>query len=688
MRAPREAEALPAAESLPPEGYAVLIDAHGAVSMVAPDAAGERHARATLAQLSSPGPLLIVDWPELPIRGVIEGFYGAPWTHEQRLELMGLSERLKLNTYVYGPKDDPYHRIDWRTPYPSAELARLAELVAAAAAHGVDFVYALHPAMSMRFSDDAEHALLHAKAAQLHSIGIGTIALLFDDVPAELTDDRDVEVFGTGGRGLGLAHGATCARFEREFMAPRGISRPLLMVPTDYAGDDPSPYRTALAEALPTTARVWWTGHDVVVGTIDRDDIDRAGAAFERELVLWDNFPVNDFDRTRAFLGPLHGRTTHVADSALRGVTVNPMVEFEPSAFGIASAADWAWDTPGYDESRSADAALRFVGGADAEALAPLVAALSSWPPSAPQFPGLSALLKAALRGEPHDGLAALLHGIAAAGTVRRPGLQPWIDAGSSMASAAAAALRLLHGSNDAASVRALFDDAESHFAGVARDSLPAFVREVLRRHEPAASPTGAAIRVFSRPEPTAGELEVLAHLHARGYRTSATDEPALVIVMPGSSEESAVAAAATGTPVLAWAHVAALGLSTEPERILTQTRIDIVEPSHPLAAGLSGAVDVYRGPWFMNYAVPGDDDAIVVARTTFEQRPAIVHYPSRDAVAFFFAKDAASRWLVTPEGLRLFDAAVDLLLGPSELPRGDELQSPLSNAPVNTDIS
>jgi hypothetical protein len=675
VRVPRESDVLPAAESLPSEGYAILIDAQGAVSIVAPDAAGRRHAQATLAQLGASAPLFIVDWPELPIRGVIEGFYGEPWTHGQRLELMQLSERLKLNTYVYAPKDDPYHRMDWRTPYPSAELARLAELVVAASAHGVDFVYALHPAMSMRFSDDAEHALLHAKAAQLHSIGIGTIALLFDDVPAELTDARDIELFGSGGRGLGIAHGETCARFERELMAPRGFAQPLLMVPTDYAGDDPSPYRTALAETLPATARVWWTGHDVVVGTIDRDDIDRAGAAFERELVLWDNFPVNDFDRTRAFLGPLRGRTTHIADSALRGITVNPMVEFEPSAFGIASAADWAWNTPAFDEQRSADAALRLVGGPDASALAPLVAALSSWPPSAPQYPRLAALLQAALRGEPHDGLAALLDGMAAAGSVRRAGLQPWIDAGSSMAAAASAALRLLGGSGDAATVRVLFDQASTHFAGVARDSLPGFVREVLRRHEPAASPAGAVIRVVSRPDPTAGEGEMLAHLHARGFRTSTssssfassalstTEEPALVIVMPGSPEDSAIAAAASGAPVLAWAHLVALGLSTEREHILTQTRVDIVDPSHPLAAGLSGAVDVYRGPWFMTSAVPGDD-AVVVARTTFEQRPAIVHYPSRDAVAFFFAKDAASRWLVTPEGLRLFDAAVDLLLG------------------------
>lgn len=456
---------------LPAEGY-VLATSDAGTTILARDARGERHARATLAQLDGE-PAFIVDWPQLERRGVIEGFYGTPWTHEQRLDLMALSERLKLNSYVYAPKDDPYHRLQWRDPYPAAELDRLAGLVRAAAEHGVDFVYALHPATSMRFSEEGEHAVLRAKAEQLLSIGIPTIALLFDDVPAELQHPADREFFGGS---LGAAHGTACARFAAEVLRPNGME--LLMVPMDYAGIGRSDYRDALAATLPEDALVWWTGSDVVVGEITRADIDAAAAAFGRRLLLWDNFPVNDFDRTRAFLGPLHGRTTDIAGSALAGLSVNPMVEYAPSGFGIASAADWAWNPGDYDESRSAAAALHSIAGLDAPALAPLVEALSSWPPSAPQYPRLAALLES---GEADTVIAALA-------ALRPPpgplgdGLRPWIEAAAAWGAAASAALDLERGRGDVATVRARYDAASAHSATVAGDTIPPFVLAAIER--------------------------------------------------------------------------------------------------------------------------------------------------------------------------------------------------------------
>ena len=51
------------------------------------------------------------------VRGVLEGFYGNPWTHEQRLELLGFMASRGMNTFVYAPKDDPLVRRDWRSAY-------------------------------------------------------------------------------------------------------------------------------------------------------------------------------------------------------------------------------------------------------------------------------------------------------------------------------------------------------------------------------------------------------------------------------------------------------------------------------------------------------------------------------------------------------------------------------------------
>jgi len=50
--------------------------------------------------------------------GVIEGFYGPPWSHQDRLDILAFMEEVGLADYVYAPKDDPYHRARWRDPYP------------------------------------------------------------------------------------------------------------------------------------------------------------------------------------------------------------------------------------------------------------------------------------------------------------------------------------------------------------------------------------------------------------------------------------------------------------------------------------------------------------------------------------------------------------------------------------------
>jgi hypothetical protein len=46
------------------------------------------------------------------ICGVVEGFYGRPWTTEQRRHLFKKLRKLGMNTYLYAPKDDLKHRAE------------------------------------------------------------------------------------------------------------------------------------------------------------------------------------------------------------------------------------------------------------------------------------------------------------------------------------------------------------------------------------------------------------------------------------------------------------------------------------------------------------------------------------------------------------------------------------------------
>ncbi len=87
------------------------------------------------------------------VGGIIEGFYGVPWTHAQRLDMIEFIGDLGMNTFVYGPKDDAYLRRDWRVEFGDDELSRLGELVDACRRSGVTFSFALSPGLSMRYSD-------------------------------------------------------------------------------------------------------------------------------------------------------------------------------------------------------------------------------------------------------------------------------------------------------------------------------------------------------------------------------------------------------------------------------------------------------------------------------------------------------------------------------------------------------
>ncbi|HYQ75112.1 beta-N-acetylglucosaminidase domain-containing protein, partial [Cellulomonas sp.] len=469
--------------------------------------------------------------------GVVEGFYGPPWRHDERLALLDAAPALGLDTYLYAPKDDPWHRERWRDPYPEAELARLGELAARAAAAGVAFVWSVAPGLSMRFTDDAEHAALAAKAEQVRAAGVGDVWLLFDDVPYDLPHPADLAAYGPGQAGSGRAHGEAAARFREAFLLPHGLTGPMTVCPTDYAGCGRSPYRDALGAALPPDARVLWTGRDVVVGAVTREDVLAAAAAFGRRIVLWDNFPVNDFDRTRLFLGPLTGRPGDVDGLPLDGIVANAMIEALPSRLPLATVGAWARDPAGYDPARAAADALATVAGPRAGVVGPLVRACAVWPPGAPRDAGLARALDAALAGdagalaEVEGRMRALAGGAADAGVAseaptagavrrpaadtggapRRPGdgepggpdepgaagrgeraaggaeadalaasLRPWLEAAAHAGAAGLAACALLRGGGDVAATRVALDRVEADFPDVLRSDVARFVRAAL----------------------------------------------------------------------------------------------------------------------------------------------------------------------------------------------------------------
>jgi hypothetical protein len=421
--------------------------------------------------------------------GVVEGFYGVPWSHGERLEFFDFAMETGFTTYLYAPKSDPFHRERWAEPYPAEQLASIGELAAAADARGIVFIYALSPGLTMRFTDDADQRAVSAKMQQLWDLGVRSFALLFDDLPYRLEWAEDRAEYGDGADGCGRAHGAACARFASDFLELHGIRGPLLMCPTDYAGTARSEYRDALRDSLPADSVVLWTGADVVVGTITRADVDAAAAAFERKLMLWDNFPVNDFDESRLFLGPLVGRPADLDGSALLGTLANPMPQAAASRIGLATVAEWAADPAAYDPSSAWSRAIdRVTNGSDG--VAALVAACGAWPPGAPRSPALEEAIEGCLAGDARslEAARALLLGLAETDArglepAFAASVEPWAAAARLTGAAGVRSVDLVAagrvGERDA-TLRAEWDAVEALSQDVLRDTVRPLVLAAL----------------------------------------------------------------------------------------------------------------------------------------------------------------------------------------------------------------
>src|SRR5438309_892832 len=105
------------------------------------------------------------------LTGVIEGFYGQPWTQNERLELFEWMADWGLNTYLYAPKDDLRQRAAWRERYPVAEAEALSQLIQACHQRRLRFIYAISPGLDIGYRHDAELQSLEERMEQMRGLG-------------------------------------------------------------------------------------------------------------------------------------------------------------------------------------------------------------------------------------------------------------------------------------------------------------------------------------------------------------------------------------------------------------------------------------------------------------------------------------------------------------------------------------
>ena len=289
--------------------------------------------------------------------GVVEGFYGRPWTHEDRLSIIHFMGGQGLNHFCYAPKDDPYHRDKWREAYPPEVFARILELHEACAAAGVEFCFAISPGLDIEYSSDAEFARLCGKLRVFFDKGVRHFALFLDDVHRVFRHEADAKRYGS----FGEAHADLTNRVFDE-LRRWSPDTTLIFCPTDYHLAERTPYLKALCAQIHREVPIVWTGMGVVSTYVTPANLLLIRTTTGGRPFLWDNYPVNDYDYGHLFLGPIRNRSPRMLEH-LSGYWSNPMNEAELSKIPLWTIADYLRDPAGYDADRSWDQAIRAVGG-------------------------------------------------------------------------------------------------------------------------------------------------------------------------------------------------------------------------------------------------------------------------------------------------------------------------------------
>lgn len=293
----------------------------------------------------------------LPDLGVIEGFFGRPYTWAERADMVTTLKPAGYGFYLYAPKADGWLRRRWREPYPHAELEALAAFAAHCRAQGVRFGVGLSPYELFLGFDDAGKAALAAKLAQLDSLGLDDLGVFFDDMKGDLPHLAATQVE--------IIH----------WIAGRTRASRIIACPSYYTDDPvldrvfgqrPVNYLEDLGRDLDPAIRLMWTGEEVCAREYSPGHLDRVADQMRRKPFLWDNYPVNDGPRMsphlhlRAFTGRHGAIGAHIS-----GHAVNTASQAVLSCIPALTLAESYAKGPAYEYGGAFRRAARAVLGAD-----------------------------------------------------------------------------------------------------------------------------------------------------------------------------------------------------------------------------------------------------------------------------------------------------------------------------------
>ena len=332
--------------------------------------------------------VVIYDYADIRDRGIIEGYYGVPYSAEVTKDLFWFMARYKMNTYMYGAKSDPYHSRYWAEPYPT-EISEeqknigflsqdmLREITEVSHATKVNFIWAIHPGVA--FTDAADenvNSRIMAKFESMYGLGVRQFGVFVDDVGVPY-DDPTLKLCADR---LTDLQNRIDARWNVSGAAPSDTVKPLNYVPQLYAyswtsRDNARKFFKSLS-ATPDKINIYITGR--AVWTVpNNEDLDVVRDFLGRSTGWWWNYPCNDNDMTKLFPMDIYSNfrdERHIDNMARlealkdeRTLIINPMQQGEISKITLFSVADYSWNNNAFNNERSWSASLAAVVGKENE---------------------------------------------------------------------------------------------------------------------------------------------------------------------------------------------------------------------------------------------------------------------------------------------------------------------------------
>ena len=254
--------------------------------------------------------------PEL---GIIEGFYGKPWSWEARNENISELAPYGYRFYLYAPKFDPYLRRKWQEPHPDNLAQRLRALSDHCRKNGVRFGVGLTPYELFNNFDAPSKEALKNKLQFFDDIGVVDLAILFDDMRGDVPDlaKNQIDIVHWAAERTGATRIIVCPSYYSD--------DPVL---DRVFGNRPANYVEDMGAGLDEKIEIFWTGEEVISRQYSRGHLERVAEQLRRKPLLWDNYPVNDGQRMSQYLH-LRGFTGRPASNAelIAAHGINPALQ-------------------------------------------------------------------------------------------------------------------------------------------------------------------------------------------------------------------------------------------------------------------------------------------------------------------------------------------------------------------------